>query len=114
MNLLKAIDDANTLRPNDVPDALKAEWINNLDGDISEMYGIYPPENTFPDDKELLAFPPYEDIYVKYLCAMIDNANEEVPLYQNDMAIYMARFAEFKAAFRRKNRYYNQTNWRTL
>lgn len=114
MRLLKAIEEANILRPNDVPDPLKAQWVMNLDGEIAERLGIYPPENPFPNDADLLVWPPYDDVYVKYLCAMIDNANEEVALYANDMAVYNTRMNEFKAAYRRQNRYYTKRNWRTL
>lgn len=114
MKLLKAIEEANILRPNDVPDSLKAQWVMNLEGEIAERLGVYPPENPFPNDTDLFAWRPYEDIYAKYLCAMIDQANEEVNLYQNDMAIANARIAEFKAAYRRENRYYPKRNWRTL
>lgn len=114
MNLLKAISDANILRPNDVPDEMKARWAFALEADIAEMYQVYPPENTWPHDTELLAYPPYDDVYTLFLCAQIDNANEEVQLYANDSAIANNRLAEFKAAFRRENRYYPKTNWRTL
>lgn len=114
MNLLKAINNANILRPNDVPDDMKAGWVMGLEAEIAQMIEVYPPDNPFPQDIELLAWTPYDDVYEKYLCAMIDNANEEVPLYANDMAIYNARMSEFKAAYRRENRYYPKRNWRTL
>ena len=114
MNLLKAISDANVLRPNDVPDEMKARWALALDATIAEMYQVIPQDNPWPNDIELLAYPPYDDIYTLFLCAQIDNANEEVALYANDATIANNRLAEFKAAFRRNNRYYPKTNWRTL
>lgn len=113
MNLLEAIDKANDLRPNAVRDEHKAMWIYQLEGDFAEMYGIDPPVSPYPNDDELLIPHPYDEVYVLYLCAMIDNANEEVPLYQNDMALANAAINRAKAAFRRHNRK-RFHNWRTI
>lgn len=94
MTLLTAIEKANALRPNAFDDAMKADWIIGLEAEIAEMmYKDRPckeyedPENTYPSDKELLMPYPHDGFYVPYLCAMIDEANEETELYQDDMTI---------------------------
>lgn len=94
MTLLTAIDKANQLRPNAFDDEMKAEWVMHLEGEIKEMmfrnrpddeYEL--PENPYPSDMELLMPFPHDGFYVPYLCAMIDEANEETELYQDDMTI---------------------------
>ena len=114
MKLLNAIKEADALRPNDIPDEHKAGWIFALEGDFAEMYGVDPPANTFPQDCELLVEYPYDDLYVPYLCARIDHANEETNLYQADMAQANMLIARAKAHYRRHHRYIPERNWRTL
>lgn len=104
MTLHTAIARANELRPNSVRDEIKADWLQNLEGDVAEMMELPAPTFNFPEDAELLMPSPHEYIYVYYLCAMIDQANEESALYANDMAVANGAISEARAWWRRHNR----------
>ena len=115
MQLLDALDSANKLRPNDAHDDIKAQQLfAGLEGEVAEMMGVDAPENTYPTDTELLMPFPYDDIYIWYLCAQIDLANEETQLYENDMTIFNEAWARAQAWYRRNNRSKLKKNWRTL
>lgn len=104
MKLLEAIIEADGLRPNDIPDSVKAGWLTSLEGEFAEMMEVEIPKNTFPEDRELLMPPPHDGLYPLYLAAMIDSANEETSLYANDMELANEAIGRAKACFRRHNR----------
>lgn len=104
MTLNAAIAKANELRPNTLNDEMKADWVAQLDGDVAEMMELPTPSPDFPVDHELLMPAPYDYIYVYYLCALIDQANEESALYANDMAIANSAISEARAWWRRHHR----------
>lgn len=90
MKLLEAIVKADAMRPNALDDQVKASWIYELEGEYSEMMRVDPPENTFPEDSELLMPYPHDNVYTLWLMAKIDFALEESASYQNDMAVFNA------------------------
>ncbi len=96
MNVQEAIEKADAVRPNTVPDTLKAQWIYELEADLSEMLRIEePPKNEYPDyDPDLIMPEGHDGIYPLYLMAMIDNANEETALYANDFAVFNRAYVE--------------------
>ena len=104
MTLLTAIARANELRPNAIRDEIKADWVQNLEGDVAEMMELPAPTFNFPDDAELLMPAPHEYIYVYYLCALIAQANEESTLYANDMTVAQSAISEARAWWRRHHR----------
>lgn len=114
MELNKAISIANMLRPNDIADEKKAEWVMEVERGIAEMMCVEAPVNLYPEDMELLMPTPYDNIYELYLCAMIDFANQEGTLYQNDFMMYNSALAEAKAWYRRHNVPDYRGNWRTM
>lgn len=90
MKLYEAIARADMLRPNAIPEDIKASWIYELEGEFAEMMRVEIPANQYPggDTETNLLMPyPRDNVYPLYLCAMIDNANEETNLYQNDMMV---------------------------
>lgn len=104
MKISEAITLADELRPNDFSDDLKIMWLKALDAEIKEMvqfgkfhsategcYDFYVPGLEEEEDEDALTMPePYAHFYVSYLCARIDEANEESDLFADDMAIYNA------------------------
>jgi len=44
---------------------------------------------------ELLATPPYDQLYVSYVKSQIDLANEEMPNYQNNISQHTQDFRDF-------------------
>ena len=115
MTLLNAIAAADAMRPNDIPNDVKASWLYELEADLAEMMEIDAPENPFPEDAQLLVSSPRDGFYALYLCAKIDHVLQDFDLYANDAAMADGAIAEFKAWYRRHNRHSSCTgNWRTL
>jgi hypothetical protein len=111
MTIAEAIRQADILRPNAIPNDFKIRWCEELDGQVAEFIGEDVPEqlNTLAEDiteqtesRELLMPHPYEQIYVLYLMAMLNNGQEETNLYANDMAVFNEAFKEARAWWRRK------------
>lgn len=115
MKVSEAMARADGLRLNAVPEAQKAAWVYELDGQLAEMMGGKPRENRWPEvDAELRMPRPHEEIYPLYLICKIDYYNQEMGLYANDMAVYNAAMAEAQAWWRRNHRPERQGNWRVL
>lgn len=104
MTVKEAIRRADELRPNAIPEETKAAWLYEVEGELAEMMDLPDPENKWPEEDEELLMPyPKDGMYYLYLCAMIDLANEETNLYQNDMAIAQAAVNEARAWWWRNN-----------
>lgn len=114
MNIKKCIAMADELRPNTIPDEVKAGYLFKLESEIAEMMGVDTPMNAWPMDAEMLMPAPHDDIYHLYLCAMIDFANQETNLYANDMQMANAAILDAKAWYRRHNDPSKKKNWRTI
>ena len=111
MKNLDAITQANQLRPNTLPDELKAQWLIQLDSEIAQMKGETPQPNLFPAEQDLMMDPEYDYIYPLYLTAQIDYYNMEYDLYNNDIAKFNEAYKEAKAWYRRNHPSPNG-NWR--
>lgn len=114
MKLFEAIKKADLLRENMIPEEIKAEWIYSLECEFAEVMGEPFSGNSFPMEKELLMPFPYDEAYYLYLAAMIDNANQDVELYENDKTLANAAVARAKAWYRREHRPDFRGNWRVL
>ena len=101
MKLLEAISYADSLRPNALDDKLKSMWIWELESEIAELMDVELPENTFPEDCELLMPSPKDSIYYLFLMAKIDLAVEDTSLYVNDMTVYNSAVLDAKKWWRR-------------
>lgn len=82
---------------------MKVQWIRELEADLAELMAIeemYP--NEYPTvDPDLLMPEGFDSIYYLYLMAMIDDANEETVLYQNDFAVFNAAYKEARQRWMR-------------
>lgn len=116
MTAKKAITMADGLRMNAISEEQKYSWLYELEGQVAEVLETEIPENPFPEDAELLMPAPYENIYVYYLCAMIDYFQQELNLYANDMTMFNSLFAEAGAWWRRNNRpsSFKKDRWRVM
>lgn len=114
MNTRKAIARADEIRPNTVSDEQKAAWVSDLDGQLAEMFGIEPPVDNWPEDRQLLMPAPHEEIYQLYLICKIDYYNQEMSLYANDINVYNSALAEAQAWYRRHHRPTCAGNWMVM
>ena len=85
-------------KPNSFPDAKLIDILNEIESDVSDQFGA--PFTKYTDDhdqmeKKLLVPAPYDRLYISYLKAKIDYANEEYASYQNNAAQHGQDFADF-------------------
>lgn len=102
--LRTAMAYADALRPNTVDEVLKSEWVKRLEGELAETLQVDIPEWKWPEDQELIMPAPVDQVYVYWLCAMIDWAQLDMNLYQIDKAMYDEAYASALAWWRRHNR----------
>lgn len=84
MRLSDAIERADLMRPNNVPEPDKRQWLWIVETEYAEMMGIEPPEWEELEDPELLLPERFEQVYIYYLASHIDHWQEEINLYQID------------------------------
>lgn len=103
MRVKEAIKRADALRPNTIAEERKADWLYELEGRLNQTRRVPPPARVWPVDSALGLPPPYDQVYERYLCAMIDHASEDTDLYSNDMALFEATYRQAIAWWRREH-----------
>lgn len=96
------------IKPNNYEGTFFARWVAELDArialdvmlmDISECEQFaYHRQENFANIVPMLQFP-HDELYDLWLYAKIDAADGETELYQNDMAMFNAYFAEYAEWF---------------
>ena len=89
MKANEAIERVDTLRPNPFSEEEKLRWLSELDGKISKevlkLGKVFDYTGQVPSETELLVRLPYTDVYLFYLCAMIDFFSRDYEEYNNSM-----------------------------
>lgn len=111
MRLKEAIKRADGLRPNTIEEERKAGWVYELEGRLAQTSGAAGPAETWPADSELAMPAPYDQVYERYLCAMIDLANEDTGLYANDRTIFESTYRDAIAWWRRTHTPEQMARW---
>ena len=71
-------------------------WFIYENGEYKSQEGMtFDSTKTYYMEAELLAPPPYDQLYVSYVKSQIDYANEEMANYQNDAAQHTQDFRDF-------------------
>lgn len=104
MTASEAIARAKETRQGAIEYSQFLKWVNVIEGKIQvEIMGkrpeeviVYTEEN---DNVPLLVSHPYDEVYIYYLCAMIDFFNEEWDLYANDAAFFEKAFDDYKGVY---------------
>lgn len=104
----KAIEIIDRLKPNSYNEEDQLRWINELEGMVQrlvfqndEVMVLSHPEDM---DKELLIPAPFDECYTSFLEAKIDYHNREYDYYNNSVAVFEARFSDYKKDYIRKHR----------
>ncbi len=106
MTLREAIERFDLLYPNSLPLAAKRGMISAFDGrlyaEVLSHYGGAPAaftgyDETTPPETPLLAEFPYDDIYIKMLCAENDAVCGDVARYNNAAALFNAAYERLAA-----------------
>ena len=96
MTIRRLIDKVQEEDPNSFTDEKLLEFINEIEYETAEQLAIEnfePYENV--DDTDLLVREPYSRLYVSYLKAQIDYANEEYTSYQINAEQHVQDFRDF-------------------
>lgn len=113
MTINEAIYRIDSLKPNGYSMPEKVAWLSTLDGIIKEAiidthegskkvnFNGYDENSSL--STRLIVPAPYDDIYLRWLEAQIDYANNEYDKYNNSITVYNATYANFE-------RYYNRTH----
>lgn len=113
MTIMDALYRIDELKPNSYSQPEKIKWLSSLDGVIkSEIIDtheggediVFSEYDENEDLSTVLLVPaPYDDIYVKWLEAMIDYTNGEYGKYNNSNTMYNTAFVAYQ-------KYYNRTH----
>lgn len=97
MTIRNLIAKVQEEKPNSFSDEKVLSFINEIEIEVAEqMHADTPAYNLEEDmDKDLMALPPYDRLYVSYVKAMIDYANEEYDSYANNQAQHVQDFRDF-------------------
>ncbi len=122
MTIENAIFQADELKPNQVAKAQKLEWLSQLDRRVfKEVFSTHAPDadtprafggytQDTPPDTELLAKPPYDDIYLSFLQMQIDLVNLEYDKYNNSLLLFNNAWGQFARAYHREHRFKPEAN----
>lgn len=110
MTLKEVISRFDVLYPNVLEYAEKRELISRLEGKIFlELFSLYEggaekyprcSEDMAPDTPLSVPFP-FDDLYLKFLCAENDSINSDVDRYVNSARIFNAAYEEFASYLHR-------------
>ena len=108
------IEKVSRLKPNAVDDRDIAAWIAELDARL--MLELDAPEKMakeWPEDgdEQLMADEPYDELYAFYAVAMIEFYQRAYSNYNNTLAMFNDRVADFRRYYRRTHRPTNSTPW---
>jgi hypothetical protein len=113
MTIMGAINHLDAVKPNGYGQTEKIRWLSQLDGKVkSEIIDTHEggEKITFngydeqtPLTQELLVPHPYDEVYIRWLEAMIDYANGEYAKYNNAAMVYQTAYTSFE-------KYYNRTH----
>ena len=110
MKAQDVFDAIDQLKPNDFNRSEKRGWLKQLEQMILREI-IIPHGGTvedvelkdFDDETDLLAPPPYDNIYALWLEAQIDRQYSEIAKYNNSITA-------FNAAYQTFSNWYNRTH----
>lgn len=113
MTIQQAMDKADRMKPNMMPEEDKIGFLSEIEGKIHEEI-IMTHEHTAEEETrpeydsdtdpttEMLVPAPYDMIYVYWLMAQIDHLNQEMDKYNNDRSLFEDAWGNFADYWNRK------------
>ena len=95
MTIKGLIDKVKEEKPNTFTDTKLLSFVNEIETEVSEQLCEDFTPYTAVDTTELLAPEPYSRLYVSYVKAMVDYANEEYASYQLNQMQHTQDFTDF-------------------
>ena len=110
MKIKEALDRFDLLYPNAMGLPEKLALVSRLDGridrEILSLYGAGDPAfdgygpSDYPDAELKVGFP-FDDLYVKFLCAENDLVNGDTVRYANSAVVFNTAYADYAAYMNR-------------
>jgi hypothetical protein len=95
MTIQTLFDKVNKEKPNSFSEEHLLSFLNEIEAKVAyELTEDFTPYEEV-DDTVLLAPSPYDMLYVSYLKAQIDYANEEIESYANNQAQHDLEYDKF-------------------
>lgn len=96
-------------KPNAFKTSKLLEIVTRIEAEVADQLQTDRPIYTDEDmDVELLVPAPYSNLYISYVKAQIDKANEEIESYENNRAQHDQDFRDFVDWAVRERRAYRQ------
>lgn len=113
MTIIEAINKIDELKPNNYSQPDKVAWLSTCDGHIKRNIideHWHKEEVTFngynedtPLDTVLLAYPPYDELYIHWMESKIDYYNGEYAKYNNAASAYNDIYKAFDNDYNRNH-----------
>lgn len=112
MTIAEVISRVDALKPNSYTPEDKVEWLSNLDArvksqiiDAHERHGcpvcFFGYDSELDMDTDLLVPAPYDEMYLRWLEAMIDYHNSEDARYNNAIMLFNNAYEGYKKHYTR-------------
>lgn len=112
MTIAEVIAKVDALKPNTYAQEDKVDWLNNLDARVMSQIILtherkdpcccfYGYDSTTDQETELLVPAPYDEMYLRWLEAMIDYHNSEDDRYNNAIILFNNAYEGFKTHYTR-------------
>ena len=95
MTIQGLINKVKEEKPNTFTDVKLLSYINEIETEVAEQLAEDFIPYTVVNDTELLCPAPYDRLYVSYVKAMVDYANEEYASYQLNAEQHAQDFRDF-------------------
>lgn len=96
MTIQSLINKVQEEKPNTFQTNKYLEYITEIEADVADQVNMDIPVYTEDDlNVELIVPAPYDRLYVSYVKAMIDYANEEYASYQLNQMQHVQDFTDF-------------------
>ena len=98
MTAREAMDWVDGKKHNVYSEADKLHWLTRAEamaGQLAERFGMVPAVLSLTPETELSIPAPWDQIYLRWLEAQIDYANQEYLKYNNAMAVFNALWSEY-------------------
>ena len=111
MRISEAISKVDALKPNTYTPEDKVEWLSTLDGRVksqiidthqcNEPIYFYGYDSIADQETELLVPAPYDEMYLRWLEAMIDYHNSDDDRYNNAIILFNNVYEGYKKHYTR-------------
>ena len=111
MKIAEAISKVDALKPNTFEQEVKVEWLSTLDARVKskiidtheckEPIFFYGYDSLDDQETELLVPAPYDEMYLRWLEAMIDYHNSEDSRYNNSIILFNNAYEDYKNYYTR-------------